>query len=135
MTDTRGSYPPIINGDNMVKIPDLPKDVLQQCYDEEYVKKHPEILPTCRLVWHHDSEILRRSIQDELQAQSDYERRADDAINPLVSKALLEIANEEKVHEYEFIELLRQIDKYQKIAQEKAEKEVQEYAGIQPSQF
>jgi len=110
----------------VTRLPAVPKDVLSICYDEDYLNKHQEYIATCELVWHHDAEIIRRSIQDELQAQSDYESRADDVVHPLARKVLLDVANEEKVHQYEFLEVLRQIDRFQNMAENRAKKEIRE---------
>ena len=50
---------------------------------------------------------IRMNIAAELDATSLYEAHADATDNPLAKKVFLDIANEERVHVGEFIELLK----------------------------
>ena len=109
----------------VTELPKVSRDLFKLCYDEKYLAENPEAIEMCTLVWHHDAELIRMSVQEELQAQSDYESRADDIIHPFARKVLLDIANEEKVHQYELLEVLKEIDKFQKTAEDRAKGEVE----------
>jgi len=110
---------------DVTELPKVNRDLFKLCYDEKYLAENPEAVKMCILVWHHDAELIRMSVQEELQAQSDYESRADDIIHPFARKVLLDIANEEKVHQYELLEILKEIDKFQKTAENRAKGEVE----------
>jgi len=60
-----------------------------------------------------DEQILRKSIIAELEAINMYEGFASVISNEKVRKVLKDVANEEKVHVGEFLELLLEIDKKQ----------------------
>ena len=73
-----------------------------------------------------DKEILRIAIIAELDAVNLYEQLAATTKNEKLKKVLLDIANEEKTHFGEFLELLLRIDKKQKEELEKGKEEVEE---------
>ena len=73
-----------------------------------------------------DAEIARIGLIAELDAINLYEQLAALAEDPLLKKVLLDIANEEKEHVGEFLELLRRLDKEQIDAIEEGKKEVEE---------
>jgi rubrerythrin len=74
-----------------------------------------------------DAKILRKSIQEELQAINDYTERAYNAENPAVKELFLEIAYEEKVHFGEFEEMLELVDPEHDPAEEEGEEEMEKF--------
>jgi len=73
-----------------------------------------------------DVELVRIGIIAELDAINLYEQLAAQAKNELVRKVFLDIAQEEKEHFGEFLELLRSLDVEIEDAMEHGAKEVQE---------
>lgn len=71
-----------------------------------------------------DAQILRKGIEEELNAISLYEELASKAKSPHVKKILLDVAKEEKVHVGEFEILLEEIDPEYNSSNEKGGKEV-----------
>ena len=71
-----------------------------------------------------DSEILRFSIEAELDAINLYDQLSKKAKNKDLKKVLLDISLEEKVHVEEFRNLLSTIDPEIKDAEKKANKEI-----------
>jgi len=73
-----------------------------------------------------DVELIRIGIIAELDAINLYEQLAAQAKDGLVKKVLLDIAQEEKEHFGEFLELLRRFDVEIEEAMEDGAKEVEE---------
>jgi rubrerythrin len=73
-----------------------------------------------------DMAILRLSIIAELDAVNLYERFAEIASNENISKVMIDIANEEKVHVGEFKALLEEVDPKYADLEEEGEEEVEE---------
>ncbi len=73
-----------------------------------------------------DAEIARIGLIAELDAINLYEQLAAEATDPLLRKALLDIAHEEKEHVGEFLELLKRLDPKQIEALEHGKKEIDE---------
>ncbi len=73
-----------------------------------------------------DAEIARLGIIAELDAISLYEQMANLAGDPGLKKVLEDIANEEKTHVGEFLEILKRLDPKQVEELEKGRKEVEE---------
>ena len=73
-----------------------------------------------------DVELIRIGIIAELDAINLYEQLAAQAKDGLVKKVLLDIAQEEKEHFGEFLELLRRFDGEIEEAMEDGAKEVEE---------
>lgn len=73
-----------------------------------------------------DAEIARIGLIAELDAVNLYEQLAAEATDPLLRRALLDIAHEEKEHIGEFLELLKRLDPAQVEALEHGEKEIKE---------
>ncbi len=73
-----------------------------------------------------DVELVRIGIIAELDAINLYEQLAAQAKNELVRKVFLDIAQEEKEHFGEFLELLKSLDVEIEDAMEHGAKEVQE---------
>jgi rubrerythrin len=76
-----------------------------------------------------DIAILRLGIVAELDAANLYERLAALASNSDISKVMLDVAKEEKVHAGEFEALLERVDKEYEDAEEEGEKEVEDLTG------
>ena len=72
------------------------------------------------------AQALRLSIIGELDAINLYLQLANAIDNELIKKVLIDIAEEEKVHVGELLELLNRIDLEQKKALEKGAREVSE---------
>jgi len=77
-----------------------------------------------------DMQILRLAMIAELDASNLYEKLALLANDQRVSKVLLDISQEEKVHAGEFETLLEEIDPEYEKAEEEGEKEVGDLLGI-----
>jgi rubrerythrin len=73
-----------------------------------------------------DAELVRIGIIAELDAINLYEQLAGLAKDELVKKVFLDIANEEKEHTGEFMELLKRLDKEIIEAMEEGAEEVRE---------
>ncbi len=73
-----------------------------------------------------DMAIARIGMIAELDASNLYERLAELASDKLLKKVLLEISNEEKVHNGEFEEVLKKIDPEYEKSEEEGEEEVDE---------
>lgn len=76
-----------------------------------------------------DREIIRYSIQAELDAASLYEQFADMTGDEDLRKVLLDIAREEKTHIGEFTEMLLRRDPEQAGEMESGREEVEELTG------
>ncbi len=76
-----------------------------------------------------DKEILRVGLIAELDAINLYEQLAAMTDDEKIKKVLEDIADEEKTHVGEFLELLKKFDKKQIEEIEKGAKEVQEITG------
>jgi len=76
-----------------------------------------------------DSELVRLGLIAELDAVSLYEQLAVQAKDLLVKKVFADIAQEEKEHVGEFLELLKRLDPKQVEALEHGAKEVREMEG------
>ncbi len=76
-----------------------------------------------------DAEILRLGIIAELDAINLYEQMANLASDEDIKKVLEDIANEEKIHVGEFLEMLRRLDPRQVEELEKGKEEVKELTG------
>ncbi len=72
-----------------------------------------------------DAELVRLGLIAELDAINLYEQLATRTNNKLIKKVFLDIANEEKEHVGEFLELLKQLDKEQIKAIKDGKKEVE----------
>jgi len=72
-----------------------------------------------------DAELVRLGLIAELDAINLYEQLAARTNNKLIKKVFLDIANEEKEHVGEFLELLKQLDKEQIKAIKDGKKEVE----------
>jgi len=77
-----------------------------------------------------DIQILRLGMIAELDASNLYEKLAELATDEKVSKLMLDISREEKVHAGEFETLLEEIDPEYEDAEEEGEKEVEDLLGI-----
>lgn len=77
-----------------------------------------------------NKEILRFSIQAELDAASLYEQFAETTDNENLRSVLLDIAKEEKTHIGEFTEMLLREDNEQLEEMEKGKMETAELTGI-----
>ena len=77
-----------------------------------------------------DTQILRLGMIAELDASNLYEKLAELATDEKVSKLMLDISREEKVHAGEFETLLEEIDPEYEDAEEEGEKEVEDLLGI-----
>ncbi len=73
-----------------------------------------------------DAEIARLGIIAELDAINLYEQMANMASDPGLKRVLDDIANEEKTHVGEFLEMLKRLDPKQIEELEKGGKEVEE---------
>ncbi len=73
-----------------------------------------------------DEQILRASIIAEEDATNLYLRFADKTKNKKLEKLLRDVALEEKVHVHEFQVMLEELDKQEKEARDKAEKEAED---------
>lgn len=73
-----------------------------------------------------DSELARIGMIAELDAINLYEQLAALAKDPLLKRVFLDIANEEKTHLGEFLEILKKYDPKQVEEIEKGRKEVEE---------
>lgn len=73
-----------------------------------------------------DRELARIGLIAELDAINLYEQLAELANDPLLKKVFLDIANEEKTHVGEFLEVLKRLDKEQVKELEKGKREVVE---------
>ena len=77
-----------------------------------------------------DMAILRLATIAEYDAASLYERMADETSDKNIKKALLDIANEEKVHIGEFESLLENIDPDHEENENEGKKEVEKLTSI-----
>jgi len=77
-----------------------------------------------------DMQILRIGLIAELDAASFYETLAGLATDKRVSKLMLDVAREEKVHAGEFETLLEEIDPEYEKAEEEGEDEAEDLLGI-----
>ena len=77
-----------------------------------------------------DIQILRLGMIAELDASNLYEKLAELATDEKVSKLMLDISREEKIHAGEFETLLEEIDPEYEDAEEEGEKEVEDLLGI-----
>jgi len=77
-----------------------------------------------------DLKMLRLGIIAELDAVNFYDRLAEMASDSRVSKLMLDISREEKVHAGEFETLMERIDTDYEKAEEEGEKEVDDLLGI-----
>ena len=77
----------------------------------------------------HDTKMIRKSMQEELEAISDYTKRANKAENEALKTMFLDIAQEERVHFEEFEEILEAIDPNYEESEEEAEEEIEELFG------
>ncbi len=75
------------------------------------------------------AQALRLAIIGELDAINLYVQLAEASENENVKKVLLDIAEEEKVHVGELMEVLKKIDAEQARALEKAAEEIKELLG------
>ncbi len=73
-----------------------------------------------------DAELVRLGMIAELDAVNLYEQLAANAKDDLVRKVFLDIADEEKTHMGEFLELLKRLDRKQVEEMEKGREEVEE---------
>ncbi len=73
-----------------------------------------------------DAELARIGLIAELDAINLYEQLAAQAKDPLLKKIFEDIANEEKTHVGEFLEVLKRLDPEQIEEIEKGRKEVEE---------
>lgn len=73
-----------------------------------------------------DRQMLRYSIEAELDATNLYEQMADNTDNEIMKKVFLDIAREEKTHIGEFQELLIRLDKQHEEELKKGSEEVNE---------
>ncbi len=73
-----------------------------------------------------DKEILRWGLIAELDAINFYEQLAEETNNENIKVVLTDIANEEKTHVGEFLEMLKKMDEKQVQEIEKGKKEVEE---------
>jgi rubrerythrin len=76
-----------------------------------------------------DSQLLRKGMVEELKAINLYEKIAAEAQDARVREMFLDIAQEERVHAHEFEELLERLDTKWEVAEEDAEKEVEDLIG------
>lgn len=76
-----------------------------------------------------DAAILRLSIVAELDAVSLYDRFAELASDPKISKVMLDVSKEEKVHAGEFETLLDRVDDEYEDSEDEGEKEVDDLVG------
>lgn len=76
-----------------------------------------------------DMSMLRLSMIAELDASNLYERFAELTDNEDISKVMLDVSKEEKVHAGEFETLLEEIDGEYEEAEEEGEKEVEDMSG------
>jgi len=74
-----------------------------------------------------DEDILRIAISSELSAINLYNRLAKETKNKKLSKILLDVAKEEKLHVGEFESLLNDIDSEQKDASSEGDTEVKNF--------
>jgi len=72
---------------------------------------------------------IRLNVAAEEEATAVYEAHADATDNPVARKVLLDIANEERVHVGEFVELLEILTQDEKAWMENGYNEVREMAG------
>ena len=78
-----------------------------------------------------DLQILRIGMIAELDAVNLYDRLAKLASNPQVTKLMLDVSQEEKVHAGEFETLMEELDPSYEEAEEEGEKEVKDLLDIQ----
>ena len=77
-----------------------------------------------------DMQILRIGMIAELDASNFYEKLAGLASDERVSKLMLDISHEEKIHAGEFETLLEEVDPDYEKAEEEGEGEVKDLLGI-----
>jgi rubrerythrin len=77
-----------------------------------------------------DLQILRIGMIAELDAVNLYDRLAQLASNPQVTKLMLDVSQEEKVHAGEFETLMEELDPSYEEAEEEGEKEVKDLLDI-----
>jgi rubrerythrin len=77
-----------------------------------------------------DLQILRIAMIAELDAVNLYERLAQLASSPQVTKLMKDVAQEEKVHAGEFETLMEELDPKYEEAEEEGEKEVEDLLNI-----
>ena len=76
-----------------------------------------------------DAELVRLGMIAELDAINLYEQLAENSKDALVKKVFMDIADEEKTHMGEFLELLKRLDRKQVKEIEKGKEEVEEMEG------
>lgn len=76
-----------------------------------------------------DEKMIRKAMMEELEAVSNYTKRAGKSENEATKKLFLDIANEERVHFEEFEELLEAIDVNYERQEEQAEDEIEDMFG------
>jgi rubrerythrin len=77
-----------------------------------------------------DLQILRIGMIAELDAVNFYERLAQLASNPQVTKLMKDVSHEEKVHAGEFETLMEELDPKYEEAEEEGEEEVKDLLNI-----
>jgi rubrerythrin len=102
------------------KIRSLLKELFVQTGEIEAQPKGPE----------RDLQILRIGMIAELDAVNLYDRLAQLASNPQVSKLMLDVSHEEKVHAGEFETLMEELDPKYEEAEEEGEEEVEDLLDI-----
>ncbi len=88
-----------------------------------------DLAPNKKLDKERIAQALRLAIIGELDAINLYVQLAEATENENVKKVLLDIAEEEKVHVGELMEVLKKIDAEQARALEKAAEEIKELLG------
>lgn len=88
-----------------------------------------DLTPNKKLDKERIAQALRLAIIGELDAINLYVQLAEASENENVKKVLLDIAEEEKVHVGELMEVLKKIDAEQARALEKAAEEIKELLG------
>lgn len=81
-----------------------------------------------------DLQILRLGMIAELDAVNLYDKLAGLATSPDVSKLMLDVSREEKVHAGEFETLMERIDTDYEEAEEEGEEEVEDLLNLPPEQ-
>ena len=77
-----------------------------------------------------DLQILRIAMIAELDAVNLYDRLSQLASNPQVTKLMLDVSHEEKVHAGEFESLMEELDPKYEEAEEEGEEEVKDLLNI-----
>jgi len=77
-----------------------------------------------------DEELLRLAIIAELDAVNLYKQFAEKTKNPVIKKVMLDIAEEENVHIFEFMKILKHISPETINSEEEADGEIEDLIGI-----